>query len=127
VRTGSSLQPLCSHIPWLFINLLHIKRKGEIAMALNVKVGKDYSLQEVSDVIRSALVLDERIAKHKKARYLNLCEKFEYKYEMDSNVFLKKFESGQLDDFDDYFDWYAAKKGLDHWTKKLDILSGISL
>jgi len=46
---------------------------------------------------------------------------------MSSEIFLKKFYSGQLDDRDDFFDWYAAKKGLDSWSNKLEILSGISL
>ena len=73
------------------------------------------------------LVLDERLAKHKKARYYDLCKDFETKYKMSSDIFMQKFESGHLDDLDDYFDWYAAKKGLNHWNKKLNILSCISL
>ncbi|MCZ7392556.1 MAG: hypothetical protein ABOK23_02160 [Candidatus Methanoperedens sp.] len=96
-------------------------------MALTVDVKKDFSLQEVSNVIRSALALDEQIAKHKKAKYANICKNFETKYKMSSDLFIKKFDSGQLDDRDDFFDWYAAKKGLDTWSKKLDILSGISI
>ncbi|HUX55356.1 MAG TPA: hypothetical protein VMV77_00155 [Bacteroidales bacterium] len=107
-----------------FIAYLH---QGENVMALNVNVNSDFSIQEVSDVIRSALALDERLAKHKKARYYDLCKDFETKYKMSSDIFMQKFESGHLDDLDDYFDWYAAKKGFDHWNKKLNILSGISL
>jgi len=107
-----------------FIAYLH---QGENVMALNVNVNSDFSMQEVSDVIRSALALDERLAKHKKARYYDLCKDFETKYKMSSDIFMQKFESGHLDDLDDYFDWYAAKKGLNHWNKKLNILSGISL
>ena len=41
--------------------------------------------------------------------------------------FMEKFESGLLDDRDDFFDWYAAKKGFNSWDKKLEILLGISL
>ncbi|KCZ71862.1 hypothetical protein ANME2D_01917 [Candidatus Methanoperedens nitroreducens] len=96
-------------------------------MALTVNVKKDFSLKEVSNVIRSALALDERIAKHKRAKYANICKNFETKYGMSSDIFMRKFESGELDERDDFFDWYAAKKGLDNWSKKLDILSGISL
>lgn len=87
-------------------------------MALAVDVKKGFSLREVSDVIRSALAMDERIAKHKKAKYANICKNFETKYGMSSDIFMKKFESGHLDDRDDFFDWYAAKKGLDNWSKK---------
>jgi hypothetical protein len=96
-------------------------------MALTVKVEKDFPLQEVSNVIRSALALDERITRHKKSKYSRICTNFETKYKMCSEFFLKKFDSGQLDDRDDFFDWYAAKKGLDSWSKKLEILSRISL
>jgi len=96
-------------------------------MALTVNIKKDFSLQEVSNVIRSALALDERIARHKKAKYANTCKNFETEYKMSSDAFMKKFDSGELDDRDDFFDWYAAKKALDNWSKKLDILSGISV
>ncbi|MDO8727828.1 MAG: hypothetical protein Q7J35_17365 [Candidatus Methanoperedens sp.] len=74
-----------------------------------------------------ALALDERIAQHKKSKYFRICANFETKYKMSSEIFLKKFDSGQLDDRDDFFDWYAAKKSLDSWSNKLEILSGISL
>ncbi|MCZ7403385.1 MAG: hypothetical protein O8C67_00445 [Candidatus Methanoperedens sp.] len=69
----------------------------------------------------------QRIAKHKKTKYAETCKIFEKKYKMNSGVFMKKFDSGELDDRDDFFDWYAAKKGLDAWSKKLNVLSGISL
>ncbi|HEY9247043.1 MAG TPA: hypothetical protein VIO11_09375 [Candidatus Methanoperedens sp.] len=96
-------------------------------MALTVNVKKDFSIQEVSNVIRSALALDERIAKYKRAKYTGTCQNFEKKYGMNSEIFMQKFDPGQLDDRDDFFDWYAAKKGLDNWNKKLEILSGISI
>jgi len=96
-------------------------------MGLAIEVKNDFSLQEVSEVIRSALALDGRIAKHKKARYANICSNFEIKYGMSSDIFMKQFDSGQLGDCDDFFDWYAAKKGFDNWSKKLDILTGISI
>lgn len=96
-------------------------------MPLTVNIKKDFSIQEVSSVIRSALALDGRIAKHKKTKYAETCKIFEKKYKMNSGVFMKKFDSGELDDRDDFFDWYAAKKGLDAWSKKLNVLSGISL
>ena len=96
-------------------------------MALSVNVNNKFSLQEVSNVIRSALTMDERISKHKITKYTKICKNFEAKYEMSSDVFMEKFELGELDDRDDFFDWFAAKKGYDKWSKKLDILSGISL
>jgi len=50
-----------------FIAHLH---QGENVMVLNVNVNSNFSMQEVSDVIRSALALDERLAKHKKSQAL---------------------------------------------------------
>lgn len=96
-------------------------------MDLTFNIKKDFSIEEVSDVIRSALDLDKRIAQIKKDKYFNICKNFEDKYEMESDNFMEKFDSGQLDDRDDFFDWYAAKKGLNIWSKKLEILSGINL
>ena len=96
-------------------------------MDLIFKVTKDLSQEEVREVIRSALDLDKRIAKYKKGKYSDICEKFERKYKMNSDTFMEKFESGQLDDRDEFFDWFAAKKGFEKWCKKSDILSGINL
>ena len=45
--------------------------------------------------------------------YLETCQKFEQKYGMTSDEFLLKFESGELGDAPDYFDWFAAKRGLE--------------
>ena len=41
---------------------------------------------------------------------------------------IQKFENGELIiDDDKYLDWYAAKKGLDHWKKRLTVLEGIKI
>jgi hypothetical protein len=56
---------------------------------------------------------------------LGICENFEKKYGLDSDLFMEKFNSGELGDEDDFFDWYAAKRGLDIWNKELKIISGI--
>lgn len=96
-------------------------------MTLTVNIQRNFPIQEVSNVIRSALAMDERMAKYRKAKYANVCKNFEVKYKINSDTFMRKFDSGELDDRDDFFDWYAAKKGLDIWNRKLEILSGITL
>ena len=96
-------------------------------MDLKVNLNKKIPLEEVRNVIISAMETDKRIAEYKKAKYMNICEKFEIEYGMDSNIFMEKFDAGQLDDRDDFFDWYAAKRSLDIWMKRLEILTGISL
>jgi len=46
---------------------------------------------------------------------------------MSSDEFMDKWESGELDDRDDYFDWFAAKKGFDVWDRRLRILAGVNI
>lgn len=96
-------------------------------MTLTVDIKGDFTPQEVSEVIRAALEQNERVAKYKIKKYSDICENFEKKYEMDSDTFMDKFNSGELGDDDDFFDWYAAKRGLDIWKKKLKIILGIQI
>ncbi|MCQ1535872.1 hypothetical protein FTO70_09310 [Methanosarcina sp. KYL-1] len=96
-------------------------------MTLTVDIKGDFTPQEVSEVIRAALEQNERIAKYKIKKYSGICEDFEKKYGMGSDLFMEKFESGELGDDEDFFDWYAAKRGLDIWNKKLEIISGIRI
>ena len=51
------------------------------------------------------------------AFYKNTLKKLEQKHQLSSEVFLKRFESGQLGDDADYFDWYAFAKLLARWQK----------
>lgn len=96
-------------------------------MALTVGIKGDFTPQEVSEVIRAALEQNERVAKYKIKKYSDTCENFEKKYGMGSDHFMEKFDSGKLGDDDDFFDWYAAKRGLDIWNKKLKIISEIQI
>ena len=70
---------------------------------------------------------DARIASYKKKKYMGVCKRFEEKYNMNSDVFMDKWGSGKLDDRDDYFDWFAAKKGLDIGDRRVRILAGVKL
>lgn len=96
-------------------------------MTLTVDIKGDFTPPEVSEVIHDALEQNQRVAKYKIKKYSGICKNFETKYGMDSDLFLKKFGSGELGDDDDFFDWYAAKRGLDIWNKKFKIISGINI
>jgi transposase-like protein len=91
-------------------------------MTLTVGIKGDFTPKEVSDVIREALMYSERVAKYKIKKYSDVCNIFEKKYGMDSALFMDKFDSGKLGDNDDFFDWYAAKRGFDIWNKKLKVI-----
>jgi len=90
-----------------------------------LQIDSDYSLQEASEVIRSALEHEKHLAKYKIDRYSMICDEFEDQYDLVSSEFIKKFEAGELIYDDKYFEWYAAKRGLDHCKKKLALLKDI--
>lgn len=92
---------------------------------LNIKT--DFSPQEVTEVIRSALEHEKHVAKYKIERYSMICANFESKYGFDSGELKEKFETGNMREEGDFFEWYMAKRGFDHWSKKLKILSDTSL
>ena len=46
---------------------------------------------------------------------------------MTSDEFMEQFEAGTLGDDAIFFTWYAAKRGLDIWSHKLLILSGVTV
>ena len=41
------------------------------------------------------------------------CRSYELEYHMSSDEFMQRFEAGELGDDAVYFNWYAAKRGLD--------------
>ena len=51
------------------------------------------------------------------AFYKNSLKELERKHGFDTQTFLEKFESGQLEDASDFFDWYAFAKLLERWHK----------
>ena len=51
------------------------------------------------------------------AFYKDSIRELELKHGFDTQAFLKKFDSGQLEDTVDFFDWYAFAKLLDRWEK----------
>lgn len=96
-------------------------------MSFTLGIKTDFSPQEVTEVIRSALEHEKHVAKYKVERYSMICANFESKYEFDSGALKEKFETGNMGEESDFFEWYAAKRGFDHWSKKLKILSDISI
>ncbi|MDQ1276218.1 MAG: hypothetical protein QG610_1793 [Euryarchaeota archaeon] len=95
-----------------------------MSFTLNIETG--FSPQEVREAICSALEHEKHVAKYKIERYSIICKGFEEKFGYSSNELRRRFEAGKIGD-SDFFDWYAAKRELDHWNKKFEILSGISL
>lgn len=95
-------------------------------MSFTLNIETDFSSQEVTEAIRSALEHEKHVARYKIKRYSTICNEFEKKFGLNSAELQKHFENGEITDKSDFFDWYAAKRELDHWNKRLEILSGVS-
>ena len=63
-------------------------------MSFTLGIKTDFSPQEVTEVIRSALEHEKHVAKYKVERYSMICANFESKYEFDSGALKEKFETG---------------------------------
>ena len=97
-------------------------------MALALKTNlKEYGSSDVRNAISFALTSASAQANQRFKYYATLCQKFEQKFNLNSDEFMVKFENGDIGDDQEYFDWYAAKHGLDIWHKRHKILSGVSV
>ena len=85
------------------------------------------SNSEVRDILADALKNETLQAKLRLEHFSNLCTKLETEHKLSSDEFLTQFENGDLGDDEVYFDWYAAKRGYDIWSRRTLILSSIQL
>ena len=97
----------------------------EIAVETRFPSGIDQ--EEARDVLGDALRREAKLAEAKYVYFKRMCQVFEEKYRMSSLKFMQQFESGDLGDDAEYFDWYAAKRGRDLWERRFHILSGIQI
>ena len=86
-----------------------------------------FSIDEVRQVVDGALHREADLADARRTYFERQCSDFEQKYQMTSDEFMERFESGELGDDIEYFDWYAAKRGLDLWERRVRILAGIQV
>lgn len=95
-------------------------------MSFTLNIETNFSPQEVTEAIRSALEHEKHVARYKVKRYSTICRDFEIKFGFSSAELQTKLETQNRNKENSFFDWYAAKRGLDHWNKRLEVLSGIS-
>ncbi|WP_153550670.1 hypothetical protein [Candidatus Nanohalobium constans] len=60
------------------------------------------------DVVRESVSRELDIVERKLERFRERLEDFEDEHDMDSEEFLEEFESGNLGDDQDYFEWKAV-------------------
>ncbi len=86
-----------------------------------------YRHNNIRRAISYALTSSAAQANQRLKYYATLCHQFEQKFGLTSAEFMQKFDAGDLGDAQEYFDWYAAKRGLDIWHERREILSGVSV
>ena len=95
-------------------------------MEITLSTGQTaFDLSDVRATVRAALNREVIMARTRRNAYGRTCEEFEARFNIASDQFLRDFEAGTLGDDLEYFDWYAAKRGLDLWDRRTEILSRI--
>ncbi|NQE52256.1 hypothetical protein C5S29_01585 [ANME-1 cluster archaeon GoMg3.2] len=74
--------------------------------------------EEAVDIVKSGLAIEENILKMSLDEYKADLETFERNYKMSSEEFIQKFESGDLGDDANWFDFLFAYRAYEHVKKK---------
>jgi hypothetical protein len=72
---------------------------------------------QLTSEIKASLKREYNLCANAVDFYKKAIKEFEQKYHLTTNTFLKRFESGQIGDETDYFDWYAFAQLLAQWQK----------
>jgi len=83
--------------------------------------------EEAIPVVKSGLAIEENILKISLEEYKKDLETFERKYRMSSEIFIRKFESGDLGDDAKWFDFLFAYRAYEHVRKKLKLIEEIPI
>ena len=83
--------------------------------------------EDAMPIVKSGIKIEENIIRFSLNTYRRELHSFEKKYKMKTKDFVKKFESGKLDDKPEWFDWLFAYKAYLHVKKRLEAFKGISI
>jgi hypothetical protein len=72
---------------------------------------------ERAEQIKNSLKREYLLYSNATAYYTKALGEFEEKYQLATEAFVKRFESGEMGDEGDYFDWYAFARLLDQWRE----------
>ncbi|MEK6776882.1 MAG: hypothetical protein AABY87_08390 [bacterium] len=80
---------------------------------------------KIANEIKTSLKREYSLCANAVAFYRNALKQFEKKYHIPTKTFLKRFESGQMGDEADYFDWFAFAKLIADWKKTLSAIRSV--
>ena len=83
--------------------------------------------EEAMNIVKSGLAIEENILKMSLDECKKDLESFERKYKMSSEEFIQKFESGDLGDDAEWFDFLFAYRAYEHVRKKLKLMEEIQI
>ena len=83
--------------------------------------------KEAIPIVKSGLAIEENILKLSLDEYKKDLETFERRYKMPREVFIQKFESGDLGDDAEWFDFLFAYRAYEHVKKKLKLIGEIPI
>ena len=72
---------------------------------------------QMTNEIKTSLKREYVLCSNAVEFYKKTIKEFEQKYNLTTHTFLKKFDTGKMDDESDFFDWYAFAKLLVQWQK----------
>lgn len=78
-------------------------------------------------IVKSGIVLKEKLLSVKAANYQKRLKRFERKHKMKSAAFSKAFAAGKLGDAPDWFDWLFVYEAYNKIIKQKEIINGLSL
>lgn len=85
-----------------------------------------HSQRETRQILEETFKRERDFAQARLLKFDQECQEFEERYHMDSEQFLEQFESGELGDDVQWFDWYAVVRGRKIWERKYTILKELS-
>lgn len=78
-------------------------------------------------VLKTAIENEKKLLKSKIAVYSSRLKEYEKKHGMTTDKFLKKFETGELGDEEQWFEWFADADIRKELENKIKVLEGIKL
>lgn len=87
----------------------------------------EYPEQVVHDVVKSALRDQANVARLRFEQFQNECRAFEVRFQMTTDDFAARFDSGDLGDDEEWFDWFAARRGREVWRLRATVLDEVAL
>ena len=82
---------------------------------------------EALPILKSGIVLKEKLLSVKAGNYLKRLKGFERKHKMKSTEFYKAFTAGKLGDDAEWFDWLFVYEAYSKIIRQKKIIEGLSL